>query len=109
MRIVNDGTSAIPAQQGAKIRDFGPAEVAKAISGKTFQYTRKGGNGFVTYNGDGTFNYQDDAAGEGVGKWRADGAKYCELWGKNPVECGVFKNTGDAYFAGNSRLVEMKI
>ena len=28
--------------------------------------------------------------------------------GKTSPECGVFKNTGDAYFAAKSRLVEMK-
>ena len=79
-----------------------------SISGKTFQYTRPDGNGFVTYNADGTFSFQDDAKGGGMGKWSANGTQFCETWGKNPPECGVFKNTGDAYFAAKSRLVEMK-
>ena len=65
-------------------------------------------NGFVTYNADGTFSFQDDAKGGGMGKWSANGTQFCETWGKNPPECGVFKNTGDAYFAAKSRLVEMK-
>ena len=85
-----------------------PANVAAAITGKTFQYTRNDGNGFVTYNADGTFSFQDDAKGGGVGKWTANGTQYCESWGKGMPECGVFKNTGDAFFAANSRLVEMK-
>ena len=52
--------------------------------------------------------FDGDAKGGGVGKWTANGTQYCESWGKGMPECGVFKNTGDAYFASNSRLVEMK-
>ena len=90
------------------ITDFTADQIRASISGKTFQYTRADGNGFVTYNADGTFSFQDDAKGGGVGKWTANGTQFCETWGKNPPECGVFKNTGDAYFAAKSRLVEMK-
>ena len=43
------------------IRNLTGAEIAPAITGKTFQYTRPDGNGFVTYNADGTFSFQDDA------------------------------------------------
>jgi hypothetical protein len=109
VRVVNNGTSAIPAKEGAKISDFGASQIRAAIVGKTFQYTRGDGNGFVTYNGDGTLNFQDDARGEGVGQWSADGTTYCETFGKVAQECGVFKNTGDAYFAAKSRLVELKV
>jgi hypothetical protein len=110
VRIVNDGTSAIPAKEGVKISTFSSGQIKSAISGKTFQYTRPDGNGFVTYNGDGTFNYQDDSRGEGVGQWSASGNQYCETFGPGAAqECGVFKNTGDAFFAAKSRLVEMKV
>ena len=86
-----------------------PSRIRASISGKTFQYTRADSNGFVTYNDDGTFSFQDDVKGGGTGKWTANGTEYCESWGKGPVECGVFKNIGDAYFAAKSRLVEMKV
>ncbi len=110
IRVVNGGTSAIPAQEGEKIRNLSPGEITTAISGKTFQYTRSDGNGFVTYNADGTLNFQDDSKGEGAGRWSANGEQYCETFGTGKQqECGVFKTTGDAYFAANSRLVEMKI
>jgi hypothetical protein len=110
VRIVNNGTSAIPAQEGAAITNFEAGQVNKAIVGKTFQYTRADGNGFVTYNADGTFNYTDDVRGEGVGKWSASGTQFCEVFGPGAQqECGVFKNTGDAFFAAKSRLVEMKV
>ena len=109
VRITNNGTSATTDKTPVPITDFTAEQIRAAISGKTFQYTRADGNGFITYNADGTFSYQDDAKGGGVGKWTANGTEYCETFGKSPPECGVFKNTGDAYFAAKSRLVEMKV
>ena len=108
VRITNGGTSATTDKTPVPITDFTAEQIRTAIAGKTFQYTRPDGNGFITYNADGTFSFQDDAKGGGVGKWTANGTQYCESWGKSLPECGVFKNTGDAYFASNSRLVEMK-
>jgi hypothetical protein len=109
VRITNNGTSATSSQEGQAIRNLSSAEVSGAIAGKTFQYTRSDGNGFVTYNADGTFNFQDDARGEGIGRWSVNGDQYCETFRGGAPECGVFRSTGDAYFAANSRLVEMKI
>lgn len=110
VRITNDGTSATTDKKVEPIRNFSADEIRGAISGKTFQYTRSDGNGFVTYNSDGTFNYQDDTRGEGTGKWSASGTQFCETFGSGAAtECGDFKNTGDAYFAAKSRLVEMKV
>jgi hypothetical protein len=110
VRIVNNGTSAIPAQEGVKISTFSSGQIKASIVGKTFQYTRPDGNGFVTYNADGTFNYQDDTRGEGVGQWSTNGGEFCETFGPGAAqECGIFKNTGDAFFAAKSRLVEMKV
>ncbi|MCA0432690.1 MAG: hypothetical protein LCH46_05450 [Proteobacteria bacterium] len=108
VRIVNNGSSAIPQQQGVTQHNLDGSQIGGAIIGKTFQYTRSDGNGFVSYNSDGSFDYQDDSRGNGSGRWAAAGSQYCEIWGNGPQECGVFKNTGDAYFAANSRLVEMK-
>lgn len=108
VHVTNGGTSATTNKTPVPITDFTADQIRAAISGKTFQYTRADGNGFVTYNADGTFSFQDDAKGGGVGKWTANGTQYCESWGKGPSECGVFKNTGDAFFAAQSRLVEMK-
>lgn len=108
VRVTNNGTSATTAKTPVPITDFTAEQIRAAISGKTFQYTRADGNGFVTYNADGTFSFQDDAKGGGVGKWTANGTQYCESWGKKLPECGVFRNTGDAFFAAQSRLVEMK-
>ena len=109
VRITNNGTSATTDKEPIPISDFTADQIRASISGKTFQYTRADSNGFVTYNADGTFSFQDDVKGGGTGKWSANGTEYCETWGKGPVECGVFKNTGDAYFAAKSRLVEMKV
>ncbi len=110
VRITNDGTSATSDKPGEKIRNFSASEINARIVGKTFQYTRKDGNGFVTYNADGSFDFQDDTKGEGKGRWSASGEQYCETFGAGATqECGAFKSTGDAFFAANSRLVEMQI
>ncbi len=110
VRVVNGGTSAIPEQEGQTIRNLSAGEIQAAIAGKSFQYTRSDGNGFVTYNADGTFTFQDDTNGQGTGRWTAEGDQYCETFGTGkPQECGVFKTTGDAYVAAYSLLVEMKI
>ncbi len=110
VRVVNGGTSAIPAQEGQVARNLAGGEVRQAIVGKTFQYTRSDGSGFISYNADGTFNFQDDVKGEGSGQWSANGDQFCEAFGAGQSpQCGVFRATGDAYFAANSRLVEMKI
>lgn len=109
VRITNGGTSATTDKPVEPIRNFSAAEIETAISGKTFQYTRPDGNGFVTYNADGTFSFQDDVKGGGSGKWSANGSQFCETFGAGaPTDCGDFKSTGDAYFAAKSRLVEMK-
>ena len=110
VRITNGGTSATTDKTVEPIRNFTAAEIQAAITGKTFQYTRSDGNGFVTYNADGTFSYQDDVKGGGTGTWSANGAQFCEAFGAGAAtECGDFKATGDAYFAAKSRLVEMKV
>ena len=110
VRITKDGTSATSAKEGQAIRDLSAGEISQRIVGKTFQYTRKDGNGFVTYNADGTFDYQDDVKGAGQGRWSASGTQFCETFGAGAAqECGTFRTTGDAYFAASSRLVEMQI
>jgi hypothetical protein len=110
IRITNGGSSATSSKQGQTIRELSASEISNTIAGKTFQYTRKDGNGFVTYNADGSFEFQDDAKGAGSGSWTASNGQYCETFGTGAAqECGIFKSTGDAYFAANSRLVEMQI
>jgi hypothetical protein len=110
VRIVNGGTSAISAKEGARIRDLGTAEIGSAVIGKSFQYTRKDGTGFVVYNADGSLTITDDQKGQVAGTWKVVGNQYCETYAPGAAEeCGVFKFTGDAYFAANSRLVEMKV
>lgn len=109
VRVVNGGSSSSKPQPEA-IRNFTADEIHAAIVGKTFQYTRSDGNGFLTYNANGTFDYQDDVKGAGQGKWLINGSQFCEAFGPGaPTECGDFKTTGDAYFAAKSRLVEMKV
>ena len=99
------GSSSKPVAQ--PIRQFSGAEIQSAIVGKTFQYTRGDGSGFVTYNADGTFTFQDDTKGQGTGKWETSNNLFCEIFGAKAIqECGEFKSTGDAFFAAKSRLVE---
>lgn len=110
VRVTNGGTSAFTDKEGEKIRNLSASDIKSRIAGKSFQYTRKDGNGFVVYNADGTMDITDDTRGSMTGTWTASGEQYCETFGEGAAqECGVFKTTGDAYFAANSRLVEMQI
>jgi hypothetical protein len=109
VRFTNGGSGTTANPQAQPVRALSNGEITSAISGKTFQYTRSDGNGFVTYNSDGTLSYQDDVKGEGTGRWAYKDGQYCETFGPTAQqECGEFKSTGDAYFAAKSRLVEMK-
>lgn len=111
VRVVNGGGSSSSSKPAPEaIRNYSAGEIQAAIVGKTFQYTRADGNGFLTYNANGTFDYQDDVKGAGQGQWLINGSQFCEAFGPGaPTECGDFKTTGDAYFAAKSRLVEMKV
>ena len=109
IRFIDGPSGATTKPQAAPIRQYTAAEIQSAIVGKTFQYTRSDGNGFVTYNADGSFSYQDDTKGEGTGRWETSNDQFCEIFGAKAIqECGEFKSTGDAFFAAKSRLVEMK-
>ena len=52
VRFLNGGSSSKP--QAEPIRSLTADEIRGAILGKTFQYTRSDGNGFITYGADGT-------------------------------------------------------
>lgn len=109
IRFTDGSGSSAAKPQAEPIRRFTGSEIQTAIVGKTFQYTRTDGSGFVTYNPDGTFSYQDDTKGNGTGKWETSNDQFCEIFGAKAIqECGEFKSTGDAFFAAKSRLVEMK-
>jgi hypothetical protein len=109
VRFTSSGSGTADSPKAQPIRALAGGEVSSALAGKTFQYTRSDGNGFVTYAADGTFSFQDDVKGEGTGRWSFQNGQYCETFGASAQkECGEFKTTGDAYFAAKSRLVEMK-
>ena len=97
------------ASQAQPIRSLTGDEIKIALVGKTFQYTRSDGNGFITYNADGTFSFQDDVKGQGQGAWSAGDGQFCESFSGAPMACGEFTSTGDAFFAAGSRLVEKKV
>lgn len=90
--------------QPEPIRALGSEEIRSTIMGKTWQYTATGLSGFVTYNADGSLAYQDDTKGDGTGTWSAVEGQLCQAIAGKPTECGEFKSTGDAYYAGKMRL-----
>jgi len=92
--------------QPQPIKSLGAEEIRSTIIGRSWQYTTADGSGFVTYKNDGTLTYQDDAKGQGSGTWSAVEGELCQSIGGKPTECGQFKSTGDAYYAGNMRLVQ---
>jgi hypothetical protein len=113
VRIINNSTPAAPAAPDTSaqpIRDLAGPEITAVLIGKTFQYTRKGASGFVVYNADGTLKVKDDKTGASIGKWTVNGSQYCETYSvTQAMECGSFKSTGNAYFAANSRIEDLRI
>ncbi len=109
VRIIDGKSTTTAAPKAEPIRNLSEDEVKAAILGKSFQYTRPDGNGFITYSADGTFDFHDDEKGAGTGTWSVTGGQFCESYAGAPTDCGDFKFTGDAYFAAKSRLVEMKL
>jgi len=92
--------------QPQPIRVLSAEEIRSTLIGRSWQYTAADGNGFVTYNNDGSLSYQDDVKGQGSGTWSAVQGELCQSIGGKPTQCGQFKSTGDAYYAGNMRLVK---
>jgi hypothetical protein len=91
------------------IRTLSAEEIFSTLNGRTFQYTRAESTGLITFNSDGTSTIQDDLKGSQTGTWSANGGELCESVAGQPSKCGTFKSTGDAYFAGKDRFVEMKL
>jgi hypothetical protein len=109
VRII-DGNGSSTATAVQPIRALSNDEIKKTIAGRTWQYTRGDDTGIINYNVDGTSAYQDDVKGSGTGAWSVKDGQLCESFDKAPaLQCGQFKSTGDAYFAGKTRLVEMKL
>lgn len=103
-----DGKDA--ASQVQPIRVLKAEEIKSTLGGRTWQYTRGDGTGLITFNSDGTSAYQDDTKGTGTGAWSVRDGELCESFDRAPaLQCGEFKSTGDAYFSGKSRFVEMKL
>lgn len=102
IKVVN--SSAKPGPQ--PVRVLSAEEIRSTLIGQSWQYTAADGNGFVTYNNDGSLTYQDDSKGKGSGTWSAVQGELCQSIGGKPTQCGQFKSTGDAYYAGNMRLVK---
>lgn len=109
IKVFSGGSSSSSKAQVQPIRVLAADEIRTTVSGKTFQYTRPDSTGLITFNSDGTSSIQDDAKGNGTGTWQANEGELCETLYGGQSQCGPFKSTGDAYFAGKSRFVEMKV
>lgn len=107
IRILDGGSSNRPQPQ--EIRTLSAEEIMITINGKTFQYTRADGTGLITFHSDGTSSIEDDVKGSLKGLWSANNGELCESIAGQPMRCGTFKSTGDAYFSGKDRFVEMKL
>ena len=108
IQILNGGgqaTASSNAAQPQPVRILTAEEIRSTLISRTWQYTRPDSSGFITYNPDGSLSYQDDAKGSGHGTWSAVEGQLCQSIGGKPTECSEFKSTGDAYHAGNIRLV----
>lgn len=89
-------------------------EIMRVLSGNSFRFTRAGNRtGTTTFNGDGTFSYQENGKGEGTGIWQASDGSLCEAF--NPTsflprgtrtECTPFQQTTQGTYSAGSTMLE---
>jgi len=96
---------AVPPQSGP----MKAAEIMRALSGKSFRYTRGGRAGTMTFVSDGTFTYEETGKGSGSGVWQASEGRLCQAL--NPTaflprgtrsECSPFLQSGNGFKAGST-------
>jgi hypothetical protein len=90
------------------------AVIMQKLSDKSFKYALNGRTGTVTFNADGTFDYQETGKGKGTGVWQASDGALCEAFDPTSFlpqgtrsECQPFKVAGTTYFAGPARFDPM--
>ena len=88
-------------------------DIMRILSGNSFRYTRGSRTGTTAFNGDGTFTYQEDGKGEGIGIWQASDGSLCEAF--NPTsflprgtrtECSPFKQTAQGGYSAGGAVFE---
>jgi hypothetical protein len=87
------------------------AAIRSALAGRTWNYENLDFRGIITFNADGTIDYEQSGEGRGTGRWRAVDGKLCESFDPGPVipegrkeMCFPFRASHGAYMVSSTKL-----
>jgi hypothetical protein len=90
---------------------FTASQISAIISGRSWRYEFGRIRGTVTYNADGSMNYNEEGKGAGTGKWWVGDYTLCETRYPTPFlpegrndDCGNFRKAGSHYYLGKAKL-----
>ncbi len=85
--------------------------IKTVLAGRTWNYESATYRGTITFNADGTIDYEQSGEGRGTGRWHVAGSKLCESFDPGPVipkgrkaMCFPFRRAGSDFYAGSTRL-----
>ncbi|MDP9138910.1 MAG: DUF995 domain-containing protein [Pseudomonadota bacterium] len=104
-------SSADPAVQQLPDGPLESAAIESLLTGRTWHYEAADFRGTITFNADGTIDYDQSGEGRGTGRWHVANGKLCESFDPGPVVpegrkdmCFPFRRSGGAYFVSDTKL-----
>ena len=85
--------------------------IKSLLAGRTWQYESDDFRGTITFNADGTLDYDQSGEGRGTGRWHVVGGKLCESFDPSPVVpegrkdmCFPFRHSRGVYYVSSTKL-----
>lgn len=104
-------SSADPAVQELPEGPMSGAAIRSTLVGRTWHYESDDFRGTITFNANGTIDYDQSGEGRGTGRWHVVDGKLCESFDPGPVipqgrkdMCFPFRKSHGAHFVGTTKL-----
>jgi hypothetical protein len=104
-------SSADPAVQQLPEGPMNSAAIQSVLAGRTWHYEGANFRGTITFNADGTIDYDQSGEGRGTGRWHVVDGKLCESFDPGPAipegrkdMCFPFRHSGGAYYVSSTKL-----
>jgi hypothetical protein len=104
-------SSADPIIQQVPEGSMNGAAIRSVLAGRTWHYESDDFRGTITFNADGTIDYEQSGEGRGTGRWHATDGKLCESFDPSPVipegrkdMCFPFRHSRGSYFVSSTKL-----
>ncbi len=87
------------------------AAIHSVLVGRTWNYENADFRGTITFNADGTIDYNQSGAGRGTGRWHVVDGKLCESFDPGPAipkgrkdMCFPFRHVGGNFYVSSTKL-----